>query len=609
MKRFTYILLATFILFAACDNGSDDDLKKENEQLKEALAGNAKIEKVEFENGQMILTYSNGMKIGTEIPAILKGEDGATPHIGDDGNWWIGDKNTGVSATGKKGVGIKEITYDEKTGILTITLTNDQVSKFVINNKEGDLLAVIMEDLNGKYVVKRITMGDIPYAEIGYTTDNQIKKLTSYTADGYQIVKSFEVEKEYENKLPVKITTKHFAEEKTTKYTDERYENSYPKQVFFDEDKGYKFVEEIDGKYYCYIRSWEENGKYMYTKYIAYKDSRLNNEMISNGDGTYTVYKSAGDMYIYNEQTNQNEYYCYYRVKDECFVYDEYQGNWGKSVKLTENKFKIYYHDEANINTNGNESYKHIYSLEYIRTIEGLVEIGGLLSEKNSEIKYNSDNTIDKIYNSIANGEEATSYYQNSYDEDKLAKVEMYSKDGDNWIKDAAYLTFTYNSQNLLEETIEHDSEGNKTVIAKIEYDQEGNPIELFKYFGDITYEDYFDYHYHDKINPDTGLPYDGDEVYKKAGLYSYAKLEYNYSMKNFFGNTFAGLFPELYGFNCNNAIKSATISNSFVAGAIEYKDFNDGGYPETMKFIGNSDYELEGYVGLLKIEYKKIEE
>ena len=31
------------------------------------------------------------------------GQDGKTPFIGENGNWWIGDTDTGVSATGSKG--------------------------------------------------------------------------------------------------------------------------------------------------------------------------------------------------------------------------------------------------------------------------------------------------------------------------------------------------------------------------------------------------------------------------------------------------------------------------------------------------------------------------
>lgn len=35
--------------------------------------------------------------------ASLQGEDGVSPHIGDNGNWWIGDTDTGVSAAGSAG--------------------------------------------------------------------------------------------------------------------------------------------------------------------------------------------------------------------------------------------------------------------------------------------------------------------------------------------------------------------------------------------------------------------------------------------------------------------------------------------------------------------------
>ena len=33
----------------------------------------------------------------------IKGEDGHTPHIGDNGNWWIGDTDTEIRAEGKDG--------------------------------------------------------------------------------------------------------------------------------------------------------------------------------------------------------------------------------------------------------------------------------------------------------------------------------------------------------------------------------------------------------------------------------------------------------------------------------------------------------------------------
>lgn len=32
-----------------------------------------------------------------------KGDDGLTPYIGENGNWWIGDKDTLVKANGTQG--------------------------------------------------------------------------------------------------------------------------------------------------------------------------------------------------------------------------------------------------------------------------------------------------------------------------------------------------------------------------------------------------------------------------------------------------------------------------------------------------------------------------
>ena len=40
-----------------------------------------------------------------DIPALIgpPGADGITPHIGEDGNWFIGDTDTGISAKGIPG--------------------------------------------------------------------------------------------------------------------------------------------------------------------------------------------------------------------------------------------------------------------------------------------------------------------------------------------------------------------------------------------------------------------------------------------------------------------------------------------------------------------------
>lgn len=58
-----------------------------------------------------------------DIPAI-RGRDGITPHIGANGNWWIGDDDTRIPASG--GGGSADITIDH-------TLKYDQYGNLGVN--------------------------------------------------------------------------------------------------------------------------------------------------------------------------------------------------------------------------------------------------------------------------------------------------------------------------------------------------------------------------------------------------------------------------------------------------------------------------------------------
>lgn len=54
------------------------------------------------------VSYDNGatwVSLGVKATGAAgkDGEDGLTPHIGENGNWWVGDTDTGVSAKGPKG--------------------------------------------------------------------------------------------------------------------------------------------------------------------------------------------------------------------------------------------------------------------------------------------------------------------------------------------------------------------------------------------------------------------------------------------------------------------------------------------------------------------------
>lgn len=63
------------------------------------------IEKIELtSNSELKTILTDGSYFITEPLPSLKGEngvDGITPHIGNNGNWYIGDKDTGISASGE----------------------------------------------------------------------------------------------------------------------------------------------------------------------------------------------------------------------------------------------------------------------------------------------------------------------------------------------------------------------------------------------------------------------------------------------------------------------------------------------------------------------------
>lgn len=61
------------------------------------------------------------------IPAI-KGEPGTTPHIGENGNWFIGDTDTGVPASGGSGGGVAFETDETlylKDGVLGVNTAHE----------------------------------------------------------------------------------------------------------------------------------------------------------------------------------------------------------------------------------------------------------------------------------------------------------------------------------------------------------------------------------------------------------------------------------------------------------------------------------------------------
>ena len=52
------------------------------------------------DSGHLILMLTDGTTLDA---GVAKGSDGITPHIGDNGNWYIGSTDTGKPSRGEKG--------------------------------------------------------------------------------------------------------------------------------------------------------------------------------------------------------------------------------------------------------------------------------------------------------------------------------------------------------------------------------------------------------------------------------------------------------------------------------------------------------------------------
>lgn len=63
-------------------------------------------------SGHLILTLTDGTTLDA---GVAKGSDGITPHIGDNGNWYIGSTDTGKPSKGEQGPGA-EVFYIDLEG-------------------------------------------------------------------------------------------------------------------------------------------------------------------------------------------------------------------------------------------------------------------------------------------------------------------------------------------------------------------------------------------------------------------------------------------------------------------------------------------------------------
>lgn len=99
------------------------------------------------------VSYDNGatwVSLGVKATgeAGKDGEDGLTPHIGENGNWWVGNTDTGVSAKGDKGdTGARGADGVSPTASVTQT---DDGAEFTVTDASGTTTATIRNGTDGR---------------------------------------------------------------------------------------------------------------------------------------------------------------------------------------------------------------------------------------------------------------------------------------------------------------------------------------------------------------------------------------------------------------------------------------------------------------------------
>lgn len=99
------------------------------------------------------VSYDNGatwVSLGVKATGAAgkDGADGLTPYIGKNGNWWVGDTDTGVSAKGDRGdTGAKGADGVSPTASVTQT---DDGAKITVTDANGTTTATIRNGTDGK---------------------------------------------------------------------------------------------------------------------------------------------------------------------------------------------------------------------------------------------------------------------------------------------------------------------------------------------------------------------------------------------------------------------------------------------------------------------------
>ena len=148
-------------------------------------------------NGELVLILSDGSKI--PVGSVV-GADGTTPHIGANGNWWIGEKDTGISAKGQDG----QDGNDGEDGADGITPHIGENGNWFIGEEDTGISAKGQDGSDGKNGVSitgaRIENGILYliFTDDSGSSEREIGQVTGENgADGQDGKSAYELYKDY----------------------------------------------------------------------------------------------------------------------------------------------------------------------------------------------------------------------------------------------------------------------------------------------------------------------------------------------------------------------------------------------------------------------------
>lgn len=158
----------------------------------------------------VITNLGTGGSTGPQGPQGEQGQDGTTPHIGGNGNWWIGETDTGVNAKAEDGVGVKSISSVYKTNSqgkevieFTFEMTDGsvQVVECEVPLKVDELVFISETD----YEVSEI----VPELKVCATYSDGSKEDIVVTSDMYVVEENYDAEVNFNEKGVYNIKIKY----------------------------------------------------------------------------------------------------------------------------------------------------------------------------------------------------------------------------------------------------------------------------------------------------------------------------------------------------------------------------------------------------------------